>query len=138
MARMAPAEDRPPVERDYSTAELPALPQREYMIPATRWVEAPREVRDLGNDIGVDLVVYIRRIGPYLLWRAGGPSRAHARYLAVNANDLGEQWHFRLSPDGSGAGVAPDGSRHTRFRTWKEALRGGTGGAASAVAQEPS
>jgi hypothetical protein len=119
-----PAEDRPPVERDYTTAELPPLPQREYMIPATRWVDAPRSVLDLGHDLGADLVVYIRRIGPYLLWRAGGPTKVHARYVAVNAGDLSDEWFFRLYPDGTGDGDAPDGTHHTRFRTWKEALRG--------------
>jgi hypothetical protein len=119
-----PAEDRPPVEYDVHTADLPPLPQRESMIPATRWVEAPREVRELGSDLGTDLVVYIRRIGPYLLWRAGGPTKVHARYLAVNADDLADQWVFRLFPDGTGDGNAPDGTHHTRFRTWKEALRG--------------
>jgi hypothetical protein len=119
-----PAEDRPPVERDYATDELPPLPQRDYMIPATRWIAAPLAVLELGRDLGTDLVVYIRRIGPYLLWRAGGPTKVHARYVAVNAHDLTDQWFFRLFPDGTGDGDAPDGTHHTRFRTWKEALRG--------------
>jgi len=33
------------------------------------------------------------------------------------------QFVFRLFPDGTGEGVGPDGERHLRFRTWKEALR---------------
>jgi hypothetical protein len=116
-------EDRTPVERDFHTDELPATPQRDYLIPATRWVEAPDEVRRLGEDLGIDLVAYLRRIGPYLLWRAGPAARADARYVAVNAGDLAERWTFRLYPDGTGDGAAPGGSRHSRFRTWKEALR---------------
>jgi hypothetical protein len=120
---VSPAEDREPVTRDYTTAELPATPQREYLIPATRWVEAPDAVLHLGDDLGIELVAYLRRIGRYLLWRAGPPSRGDARYIAVAADDLDERWTFRLHPDGTGEGTAPDGSSHTRFRTWKEALR---------------
>ena len=118
-----PAEDRTPVERDHHTGDLPALPQRDYLIPATRWVEAPDFVLTLGDDVGAAVVAYIRRIGPYLLWRAGPARHADAWYLAVNAGDFADHWRFRLYPDGTGAGDAPDGTHHTRFRTWKEALR---------------
>ncbi|MBA2325811.1 MAG: hypothetical protein H0V95_04100, partial [Actinobacteria bacterium] len=41
-------EDRPPVTTDYHTDDLPPLPQRDYLIPAERWVEAPSELRGLG------------------------------------------------------------------------------------------
>jgi hypothetical protein len=126
MADVATApEERPPVTRDYHTEELPPLPQRDYLIPAERWVEAPPELRALGADLGVDLVAYKRRIGRYLLWRAGPASRADARYMALAADDPSKQFTFRLRPDGSGDGIGPDGRRHTRFRTWKEALRDG-------------
>lgn len=108
--------------RDYRTEELPALPQREYLIPADRWIDAPQELRQLGSDFGVDLVAYKRRIGRYLLWRAGPASRADARYMAIASDDLGERYSFRLRPDGSGAGTGPDGRQHERFRTWKESL----------------
>jgi hypothetical protein len=118
-----PAEARPPVEHDVHTDELPATPQRDFLIPATRWVEAPPELVALGADLGVDLVAYKRRIGRYLLWRAGPARGADARYMALAADDLADRWTFRLHPDGSGAGDGPDGRRHTRFRTWKEALR---------------
>src|SRR4029450_11647541 len=60
-------EDRPPVAVDYHTADLPPLPQRDYLIPAERWVEAPSELLELGADFGVSLVAYKRRIGRYLL-----------------------------------------------------------------------
>lgn len=118
-----PAEARPPTERDWHTHELPATPQRDFLIPAARWVEAPEMVRHLGDDLGISLVAYKRRIGHYLLWRAGPAARADARYAAVDADDLACTFTFRLHPDGTGEGIGPDGSRHTRFRTWKESLR---------------
>ena len=129
MARVSPisAEDRPPVAVDYHTADLPATPQRDYLIPATRWVEAPAELRALGADLGIDLVAYKRRIGRYLLWRAGPARGADARYMAIAADDLAEQYTFRLFPDGRGEGAGPDGVAVTRFRAWKEALRDGSG-----------
>jgi hypothetical protein len=115
-------EDRPPVAVDYHTEDLPSLPQRDYLIPAERWIEAPRELRELGADFGVSLVAYKRRIGRYLLWRAGPASRADACYMALAADDLDERYTFRLRPDGSGRGASADGRTHERFRTWKEAL----------------
>lgn len=118
-----PAEDRPPTERDWHTEELPPLPQRDYLIPATRWIEAPDALRSLGADIGVDLVAFKRRIRRYLLWRAGPAVHADARYMAIDSGDLERRFAFRLFPDGSGEGSGPDGRVHTRFRTWKEALR---------------
>jgi hypothetical protein len=118
-----PAEARTPTDHDWHTADLPPTPQRDYLIPAERWVEAPDALRTLGADLGIDLVAYKRRIGRYLLWRAGPATRADACYMAVAADDLAEQWTFRLFPDGRGSGTGPDGHVHERFRTWKEALR---------------
>jgi hypothetical protein len=118
-----PAESRTPTDRDWHTAELPDLPQRDFLIPAPRWVQAPDELRTLGADLGIDLVAYKRRIGRFLLWRAGPARKANARYMAIDARDLRRRFVFNLYPDGSGAGVGPDGAEHTRFRTWKEALR---------------
>jgi hypothetical protein len=126
VAMPTPAEERPPTDREWHTYELPATPQREFLIPAHRWVEAPAALRDLGADLGVDLVAYKRRIGRYLLWRAGPARGADARYMAVAVDDPEERWTFRLYPDGSGDGDAPGPSHHTRFRTWKEALRDAT------------
>jgi hypothetical protein len=119
-----PAEARTPTDRDWHTNELPATPQRDFLIPAERWIEAPPAVRELGTDLGITLVAYKRRIGRYLLWRAGPAARADARYVAVAADNLDEQYTFRLCPDGSGEGVSADGLVHTRFRTWKEGLLG--------------
>jgi hypothetical protein len=43
--------------------------------------------------------------------------------MAIDARDLERRFTYRLFPDGSGEGTGPDGKLHTRFRTWKEALR---------------
>lgn len=118
-----PAEERPPITHDVHTDDLPPTPQRDFLIPAERWVEAPDALRSLGVDLGVTLVAYKRRIGRYLLWRAGPARGADARYMALAADDLERRFTFRLFPDGSGEGLGPDGTTHTRFRTWKEALR---------------
>ena len=118
-----PAEQRPPSDREWHTAELPATPQRDFLIPAELWIEAPDELRTLGADLGIDLVAYKRRIGSFLLWRAGPARRADTRYMAIDASDLTRRYVFRLFPDGTGEGEGPDGTTHTRFRTWKEALR---------------
>ena len=118
-----PAEARTPTDRDWHTDELPELPQRDFLIPATRWVEAPAALRNLGSDLGIALVAYKRRIGRYLLWRAGPARKADARYMALAADDLARVFTFRLFADGTGAGDGPDGQHHHRFRTWKESLR---------------
>jgi hypothetical protein len=118
-----PAEERRPTTRDWHTAELPETPQRDFLIPAERWVESPEELRKLGADLGIDLVAYKRRIGPWLLWRAGPATRADARYMAIDARDLDRRFTLRLFPDGSAEGEGPDRTTHTRFRSWKEALR---------------
>jgi hypothetical protein len=118
-----PADERPLDPTPVHTADLPPTPVRDRNIPATAWVEAPDTLLHLGDDIGGPVAMYKRRIGPWLLWRAGPASRADARYLALRADDLSDQWSFRLYLDGSGDGAAPDGTRHTRFRTWKEALK---------------
>ncbi len=115
--------DRPLVTTDHHTADLPLTPQRDRTIPATRWVEAPDELKSLGTDFGVAQVDYKRRIGRWLLWRAGPAVRADARYMALDVDDLGRRYTFRIFPDGSGQGEGPDGVLHTRFRAWKEALR---------------
>jgi hypothetical protein len=117
-----PAEHRPSVDHDVHTDELPALPQRHSRIPVQRWPEAPALIRQLGDDLAAE-PGYLRRIGRYLLWRAGPAVGADARYGAVAADDLGEAWTFRLHADGSGEGLGPDGVVHHRFRTWKGALR---------------
>jgi hypothetical protein len=118
------ADDRPVDDTPVSTADLPATPTRDRNIPATAWVEAPDELRRLGEDLGHGLVAYKRRLGPWLLWRAGPANKGDARYMALRADDLSVRHTFRLFPDGSGAGTGPSGESHTRFRTWKQDLLG--------------
>lgn len=118
-----PAEQRPPITHDVHTADLPPLPQRDLLIPVERWIEAPEALRTLGADLGIALVAYKRRIGRYLLWRAGPARGADARYMALAADDLERAFTYRLHADGTGTGTGPDGVQHSRFRTWKEALR---------------
>jgi hypothetical protein len=120
---MPAAPDRPIDATPVHTADLPPLPQRDRTIPATAWVEAPQELLDLGADIAEPLVAYKRRIGRFLLWRAGPANHGDARYMALDLDDLDRRWTYRLFPDGRGEGTGPDGATHVRFRTWKEALR---------------
>ena len=117
-----PYHQRPDDETPISTAELPATPQRERTIVATAWREAPPWLLALGEDLGHHRVGYLRRIGGWLLWRAGPASHGDARYAAVAADDLDHRHTFRLFEDGRGEGDGPTAS-HTRFRTWKEDLR---------------
>lgn len=118
-----PAHERPVDPTPVHTVDLPPTPVRDRNIPASAWVEAPAELLVLGHDIGGPEATYKRRIGRWLLWREGPATRADARYLAVDADDLTVQHTFRLHPDGSGQGVGPGGEHHTRFRAWKEDLR---------------
>jgi hypothetical protein len=120
-----PADQRPVDHSPVSTADLPATPIRDRNIPATAWVEAPDELLALGDDLADrPVAMYKRRLGPWLLWRAGPANHGDARYWATRADDLAVQHTFRLRPDGSGDGIGPSGAHHTRFRTWKEDLVG--------------
>ena len=120
---MTSLEERPLDSTPIHTADLPATPQRDRAIPADAWMEAPPELLALGDDIGRPLVAYIRRIGRWLVWRAGPASRGDARYLALAADDLSLTCTYRLHPDGTGEGPGADGVVHQRFRAWKESLR---------------
>ncbi|MBT4676473.1 MAG: hypothetical protein HOB67_01305, partial [Acidimicrobiaceae bacterium] len=64
---------------------------------------------------------YKRRLGMWLLWRAG-PARGDALYMALHSGDLLRIHRFRLYADGSGEGMGPDGLEHGRFRDWKRSL----------------
>lgn len=119
-----PADRRPFDDTPVHTADLPPTPTRDRNISAEAWIEAPAVVRGAGDDLGGVRVAYKRRIGPWLLWRAGPARGADARYVAVDADDLTRSHTFRLFPDGSGDGTGPSGRRHTRFRAWKEDLLG--------------
>lgn len=117
-----PADQRPVDPTPVHTADLPPTPIRDRNIPAHAWIEAPAELLALGDDIGRPAIAYKRRLGPWLLWRAGPASRADARYLALHQDDLARMHRFRLFPDGTGTGTGPSGAEHQRFRTWKEDL----------------
>jgi hypothetical protein len=114
-------DERPVDDTPVHTDDLPPTPVRDRNIPATAWVEAPVSLLTLGDDLpGAPVAEYKRRIGPWLLWRAGPASGGDARYLAVRADDLDDARAFRLFPDGNG----DDGTGITRFREWKQALLG--------------
>ena len=121
------SDQRPADDTPISTAELPATPTRDRNIVAGAWIEAPAELRHLGDDLdGRPEATFKRRIGAWVLWRAGPATGADAWYWAAEADDLTHQTTFRLFPDGSGEGVGPSGAQHTRFRAWKEDLLGRT------------
>jgi hypothetical protein len=116
-------DERPRDDTPIHTAELPATPTRDRNIVASAWIEAPATLRTLGDDLpDQPEAEFKRRIGDWLLWRAGPANHGDARYWAAAASDLSRQVTFRLRPDGSGEGVGPTGVRHDRFRTWKEDL----------------
>ena len=117
-----PAHKRPINDTPVHTTDLPDLPIATYNIPASAWVEAPQALLDAGADIGQPDIMYKRRIGPWLLWRAGPARKADARYVAIHCDDLTRIHTFRIYPDGGGDGVGPSGTDHVRFRTWKEEL----------------
>src|SRR5712691_7903587 len=97
--------DRPVDASPVHTVDLPATPQRDRTIPATAWVEAPAELVGLGTDLGHELVAYKRRIGPWLLWRAGPAAKGDARYMALASADPAIRFTYRLHPSGAGEGV---------------------------------
>lgn len=117
--RALPVHLRPFVDEAYHTAELPDTPTRSFRIPATAWHEAPDELRTLGDELG-EPVEYKRRIGRYLLWRAGPPV-GESWYFAIAADDLDDRHRFRLHGK-TGVGEGPDGVTYHRFREWKQSL----------------
>jgi hypothetical protein len=123
MAQPLPADERPIDPTPVHTGDLPPTPIRDRNIPAEAWIEAPAVLLRAGDDIGRPAITYKRRIGRWLLWRAGPANHADARYVAVAADDLTQDYVFRLFPDGSGEGLGPSGRRHDRFRDWKEDLK---------------
>ena len=117
-------DQRPVDDTPVHTTELPPTPVRDRNIPATAWVEAPEDLLALGADLpGTPVAEYKRRIGPWLLWRAGPASGGDARYWAALSADTAHAFALRLFPDGRAEGTGPSGAAHTRFRTWKEDLR---------------
>ena len=92
--------------------------------PGQRLARSTGRTALTGSDLqDAPVAEYKRRIGPWLLWRAGPATGGDARYWACDEGDLNRQFVFRLNPDGTGEGVGPSGARHERFRAWKENLR---------------
>ena len=118
-----PSELRPIDDRPIHTAALPDTPTRDRSIPATAWIEAPADLLALGEPIDAGVARYLRRIGPWLMWRAGPARGADAAYWVCDAEDLARTYTFRLFPGGTGEGAGPSGEVHARFRAWKEDLR---------------
>ncbi len=117
-------DERPVDDTPVHTADLPPTPIRDRNIPATAWVEAPADLLALGADLPhAPVAEYKRRIGPWLLWRAGPATGGDARYWAARADDTATSYQLRLFPDGTAEGTGPSGADHTRFRAWKEDLR---------------
>jgi len=135
-----PADQRPFDDTPVHTGDLPDTPIRDRNVPAEAWVEAPAALLAAANGIPVPegqpgdrsdgqpddgrvRIAYKRRLGRWLLWRAG-PAKGDARYVAVHADDLHRTLEFRLFPDGTGTGIGADGTVHYRFRDWKRSLLG--------------
>ena len=117
-------DERPVDDTPLHTDELPATPVRDRNIPATAWIEAPDDLLALGDDLpGLPVAEYKRRIGPWLLWRAGPASGGDARYWTCRSGEPTPAFTLRLHPDGTAEGVGPSGTMHRRFRAWKEDLR---------------
>ena len=78
-------DERPTDHTPVHTDQLPDTPVRDRNIPASAWLEAPAELRSLGSDLqDAPVADYKRRIGPWLLWRAGPATGGDARYWACD------------------------------------------------------
>ena len=119
MSEALPVHARPFTTETFHTSDLPDTPTRTFRIPATGWIEAPEELVKLGEPLD-EPVEYKRRIGRFLLWRAGPPV-GEAVYMAVDSTDSATRYRFELHGR-RGHGLGSDGSQHERFRTWKESL----------------
>ena len=119
-------DERPTDDTPVHTADLPPTPIRDRNIPATAWIEAPASLLALGADLpDAPVAEYKRRIGPWILWRAGPAKHGDARYWAAH-DTTGAEFTLRLFPDGRAEGAGPSGTTHDRFRSWKEDLRDAT------------
>lgn len=120
---VVPRSQRPVDLTPVHTLDLPVTPPADRNIPAEAWIEAPAELLSLGDTVGDPNVVYLRQIGPFVVWRAGpGTTRSATAWLAVDVGDTAVTYRFEQRPDGTGSGTGPDGTPHDRFRTWKESL----------------
>jgi len=97
--------------------------ERDSSVRAAVLMSGKPDVWIAGADIDERDVFFKRRIGRWLLWRAGPATKGNARYVAVASDDLAASYAFRLFADGRGEGAGPSGVLHERFRAWKEDLR---------------
>ncbi len=118
-----PADERPFDYTPIHTWELPDTPLRDKNIAAQAWIEAPKSLLSSGDDLGSVKIAYKRKIGKWLLWRAGPARRSDARYVAVSLDENQEICTFRIFPDGTGNGIGGDGKNYTNFRSWKISLK---------------
>lgn len=119
-----PYDQRPTDDTPVHTDDLPPTPLRDRNIPATAWLEAPDELLHLGDDLpGRPVAEYKRRIGPWILWRAGPATKGNARYWAGHEHDLDHSYTCTLDASGDAVGTGPSGATHARFRDWKIDLR---------------
>ncbi len=122
MGKALPADQRPFDFTPVHTEDLPPTPIRDRNIAASAWIEAPEMLLRSGDDIGQDKIAYKRRLGRWLLWRAGPARAEHSRYVAIDSRDLTRIHTLDLFADGTASGVGPSGTTHQRFRAWKEDL----------------
>ena len=71
-----PADLRPFDDTPVHTADLPPTPIRDRNVPAEAWVEAPEALLRSADDLAPPdgeppRIAYKRRLGDWLLWRAG-------------------------------------------------------------------
>ena len=118
-----PADERPFDYTPVHTWELPDTPLRDKNIPAQSWIEAPKDLLSSGDDLGSVKIAYKRKIGNWLLWRAGPARRSDARYVAVSLDQNQKICTYRLFPDGTGNGTGGDGKDYQNFRSWKISLK---------------
>ena len=118
-----PADERPFDYTPIHTWELPETPLRDKNIAAQASIEAPKSLLTSGDDLGSVKIAYKRKIGNWLLWRAGPARRSDARYVAVSLDKSQEICTFRIFPDGTGNGTGGDGNHYTNFRSWKISLK---------------
>jgi len=117
-----PADKRPFDPTPVHTSDLPPTPIRDRNVAATAWIEAPDELLRAGDDINQDKIAYKRRLGRWLLWRAGPAKGEHSRYIAIDSEDLSRVFTLDLTADGVASGIGPSGNVHDRFRSWKADL----------------
>ena len=121
---VSPRSQRPLDLTPIETHELPFTPPADRNIPAEAWTDAPPELLALGEEIGETQVLYLRQLGPFLIWRAGpGHHPVDHPLDGARRRRPRRRFTFRQDDGGSGHGEGPSGRAHDRFRTWKEDLR---------------